>query len=243
MRIACNVSCVLFLAFSFVGIGATSAHAATSPTMVVIIPGMGMGTAPYVPMATALQAEGYEVRVLDLAGQNLGADAAVIGRNVDSLRAENPNRKVALVGHSVGGLSARHYLKVRGGHQKVSTYIAIGTAQYGVSRTCDDLPEFACFESRFLNELNDGIDTPGPTRYYSIRVDNEYADGRLDGQQCRMRPSPGLPIIDSSLQHTLAPVNPEVIGAVSSALAGRCADAPVSDPDKAFTPESTILHR
>ena len=50
-----------------------------------------------------------------------------LGAAVD--RAKAGGGPVSLVGHSVGGLSARYYLKALGGAPKVTHYAAIGTAQ------------------------------------------------------------------------------------------------------------------
>jgi pimeloyl-ACP methyl ester carboxylesterase len=239
------MACVLIFVFSlvFAGINVSSAQAAPiSPTSVLIIPGWGLGPAPYVLMAATFESEGYDVEVLDLKGEDPTADSQAIADKVGAIRAANPHQKVALVGHSAGGLSARYYLKARGGYSVVDTYVAIGTAQYGAIPKCGpgDLP-FVCFDAPLLRDVNAGVDTPGPTRYYSLTVDGDYTDGRLDGEQCRLAPAPALPLIGRTMQHAASPLNPAVTAAVSSALAGRCTGSLVKSEDNSISPESTIL--
>jgi pimeloyl-ACP methyl ester carboxylesterase len=190
-------------------------------------------------MVGVLRAQGYEPTIVDVPGTDLVADAHAIAHTVSAVG----DRRVALIGHSVGGLSARYYLKALGGSAVVDQYIAIGTAQYGIASKCiPGTEQYSCFDSDFFRTLNEGDDTPGPTRYNAIRSDSEYSDGRLDGGQCRVQVA-GLPGLDWGPNHALEPMNPAVLGALSEQLAGGCPGSYVASQDNSFSAESTILHR
>ncbi|MFI6210880.1 esterase/lipase family protein [Nocardia brasiliensis] len=231
-----------FLAIATALLTGTSAtaHAAAEPSRVVlIVPGQYIGALPYGPMADALRTGGTEVRVLDLNGFDLTADAATIDRVVTETRAQRPNAEIDLVTHSIGAISSRLYLKSRDGARNIGTYVSIGAPQYGSPGACGQpaAPE-ACPGTEFMTALNAGDDTPGPTRYYSIRSAREWADGRLDGGQCRMTPFPSLG--NGGLDHTLEPANPAVWQQVRQALAGECTGEYVDEPDGAITPAATL---
>lgn len=235
-----QVTCALILACSTLAI-APSATAAPGPRVAIIIPGQGMGVAPYLPLVQSVQLQGYQTEVLDLAGLNLRADARAIERRINGIRHSQPASSVALIGHSVGGLSARYYLKVLGGASYVDTYVAIGTPQYGAFANCSaPMGQYICFRSPFLEALNTGTDSPGPTHYYSIRSQLEYSDGRLDGGQCRTAPTPATPGTDGAFDHTTAPLNAGVWAAVNSSLAGNCAGVFVNEPDDSIRAEQTV---
>jgi pimeloyl-ACP methyl ester carboxylesterase len=230
---------VLAILCAVVGFQVAPAQAEPPAPVALIIPGQAMGSSPYALMAGVLQAQGYEPLIVDVPGTDLVADAQVIAHAVRGVG----DRRIALIGHSVGGLSARYYLKALGGSAVVDQYIAIGTAQYGIAPKCiRGTEQYSCFDSDFLRTLNDGDDTPGPTRYNAIRSDSEYADGRLDGGQCRVQ-APVLPGLDWGANHALEPLNPAVLSAVSEQLAGGCPGSYVASPEDSFTAESTILHR
>lgn len=223
-----------------------AAQAGPPTTRVVLTPGQsleGVSMAPaFGGLAAHLTRRGYPVTVVDVPGTDLRADAKTIGRTVDALRRRHPGDRIALVAHSVSGISARWYLKEDGGAQKVATYVAIGTAQYGSPASCTAgvAPE-NCPGTPFLATLNAGDDTPGPTAYFGIRSVREFADGHLDGGQCRIAPIPEVPGVPADFQHTVEPVNRDVWRAVLSALAGTCAGRFVDDADGVLTGRSQLL--
>jgi triacylglycerol lipase len=98
--------------------------------------------------------------------------AVVLDGWVDAARQQFGADKVDIVGHSMGALNSRYYLKFVGGTQKVRDWISIGGVNYGttVAVFCfGGLFDDACAEllvgSSILNDLNAGDDTPGTTRY------------------------------------------------------------------------------
>jgi triacylglycerol lipase len=82
--------------------------------------------------------------------------------------------KVDIIGHSMGGLSSRYYIKFLGGKYKVDDYVSLGTPQKGTivailpvtwvtAGGVEMIPG-----SSFLNTLNSGDETPGTVHYTAI---------------------------------------------------------------------------
>ncbi|MEV0359615.1 alpha/beta fold hydrolase [Nocardia sp. NPDC050697] len=219
---------------------AGAGHAEPARGVVVIVPGQYLGALPYQPLAAALRADGYEPVVLDLKGIDIAADAGAIDGAVAAVAAAHPGQPITLVGHSIGALSSRYYLRELGGIGTVARYVAIGAPQYGSPGACGQpaAPE-ACPGTPFMEQLNAGDDTPGATTYYAIRSEREWSDGRLDGGQCRLTPFPTLG--NGGIDHSLEPVLPAVLEQLRSALAGGCAGEYADEPDGAITAESTLF--
>lgn len=76
--------------------------------------------------------------------------------------------KVNLVTHSMGALSTRYYIKNLGGESKVEDWVSLGGPNHG-TETANLCFEVSCEEmrinSKFLNELNAGDETPGAVHY------------------------------------------------------------------------------
>lgn len=91
---------------------------------------------------------------------DLTQSARLVAQKVDEVLAVEDASKVALVGHSMGGLIGRYYVKALGGHEKVSLLACLGTPHHGtwmgatapvLKGTRQILPG-----SDFLHELNQG---------------------------------------------------------------------------------------
>lgn len=118
----------------------------------------------------ALAAEGYCVFALDYGGRGTGPieDSAVeLGAFVDRVLDATGARKVAIVGHSQGGMMPRHYMRFGGGATKVGELIGLVPSNHG---TTNPLAPFipgctACGQqaagSDFITRLNEGDETPG----------------------------------------------------------------------------------
>lgn len=85
-------------------------------------------------------------------------NAEEIAAWVDQILAETGAEKVDLVSHSMGGLSTRYYIKFLGGIDKVDDYVCLASPQHGTTWVASGecLPD-----SAFLENLNDGDETPG----------------------------------------------------------------------------------
>lgn len=90
---------------------------------------------------------------------DLRLSARYLADKVEEVLAVEEAERVALVGHSMGGLIARHYLKSLGGSRRVSRLCCLGTPHHG-TWTALTAPVLAGTRqilpgSQFLAELND----------------------------------------------------------------------------------------
>lgn len=193
---------------------------------VVLVHGWEGSPANMSAMRDAFIAAGHPTYVIDLPGQENVANATAIAGLVTEVRAQTGARGVHLVGHSMGGLSARYFIKRLGGAEVVLTYVSMGTSQYGYLPACLLRPDAGgqmCPSSGFLRDLNEGDDTPGPTVYSTFRSSQENARNvRLDGGACFL--------VVPGVVHSEQPRSPLFIEAALAAVAGTCPGTYVDDP-------------
>lgn len=160
----------------------STAHA-TTPDPVIVIAGFASPAEGGLPLALRLQANGAQI-FYTAASANSGtgdivAGAQSLGTFVDSVLAQTGASKVDLVGLSMGGLTARQYVKFNGGDAKVDSLVTLGSPNYGTNRAAlaqllNCLGIVACDQmvpgSAFLNDLNAGDDTIGSVRYTTFRT-------------------------------------------------------------------------
>src|SRR5262249_25946550 len=103
--------------------------------------------------------------------QSNATTASIIAFKVDSIRSATGSSQVAIVGHSMGTLSARYYLKnTAGATDKVAALVSLAGANHGTSIAflCTGIA-VSCQEmmpgSAFLTTLNADDETPGTTNY------------------------------------------------------------------------------
>lgn len=159
------------------------ATAADQPDPVVIVNGTFGPAFFYEPLAARLRDDGHQVHIFELTNLGTGdiaGTAADLASFVDGVRAATGTSKVDLVGHSQGGLVARHYVKYLGGESTVDSLVSLGAPHYGtaVANIADFfgggncLGIVACQQmavgSDFVNALNDGDDTIGSVRYTNL---------------------------------------------------------------------------
>ncbi|WP_194814172.1 alpha/beta fold hydrolase [Nocardia sp. XZ_19_385] len=177
-------------------------------------------------LRSALEDDGRPVYVVDLPGELNIPNAEAIAQVARQASRDHGGAKVDVVGHSMGGLSARYFVKYLGGQDLTAHYVSIGTGQYGWYPTCVlplDLGGEMCPASGFLAILNDGLDTPGDVSYTTLRTRADDAgpfhtpmDNRpLEGRSCVATGIDGGP-------HADEPKNPTVIAAILEALNDRC---------------------
>ncbi|MGE2843970.1 esterase/lipase family protein [Rhodococcus sp. 2.95] len=180
------------LAFS-AGSAAAGGRITDAKRVVFIVPGQQLYNsgethqATYRALDKALSAAGYETHFVDAPGKMIAADAELIA---DSIRSYATGAdSVGVIAHSAGGLSSRYYAKFLGGSEVVDSFVAIGAPQYGSPGGCVQGPADGydtCMFSEVLTKLNAGEDTPGSAYYSVVQSSGEWADGRLDGGQCRV---------------------------------------------------------
>lgn len=97
--------------------------------------------------------------------------AAEIRDEVAALRARTGAAKVDIVGHSLGALNSRWYLKFLGGAAQVDDWVSIGGVNQGTYGALTCLLA-SCREawpgSDFLDALNGGDPTPGAVDYTTV---------------------------------------------------------------------------
>ncbi len=76
---------------------------------------------------------------------------------VDEILEETGAEKIDLVGHSMGGISSRYYIKFLGGIDRVDDYVSLGCPHHG----CPLEGESFSDANSLLLSLNEGDETPG----------------------------------------------------------------------------------
>lgn len=89
-------------------------------------------------MEDRLRHDGYGVFSFDLGGllwrfntRSIGELAATVAEKIDGLRARTGLGRFHIIGHSKGGLIARHYVQHHGGDRAVKSLITLGTPHHG----------------------------------------------------------------------------------------------------------------
>lgn len=114
---------------------------------------------------------------------------------VDHVLAVTGAEHVSLVGHSLGGLIARQYVRFHGGLGVVDDIVSLGTPQYGYHseppfdevdkvfntgcEACDQIAQ----GSEFLAALNAGDPTPAPTSYTQLITRNDGVATPVENQE------------------------------------------------------------
>lgn len=139
-------------------------------------------------LSPRLKEKGYCVFALNYGNRGLGPiqdSARELGIFVDNVLAYTGAGKVALVGHSQGGMMPRYWIKNLGGKDKVEDLVGIAPSNYGTELEQVDFrallgipsPCRACEQqaagSEFLRDLNRGDDTPGRGSFTQIATDDD----------------------------------------------------------------------
>lgn len=183
------------LVFVCLGLGSTAVPAAfaqpgpatTNP--VLVIGGFDADQGILEKLRETLDRRGYSAysivlpAVPSLSGAPTGSapiaeSAAAVAQAVDEIRRETGAARVDLVGHSMGGLAARHYIKFLRGSEPVGTYVDLGTPNSGQSLGllcslfwpgCRDIAP----ESPFMRALNEPPAVPPGLVAYHLFSENE----------------------------------------------------------------------
>jgi triacylglycerol lipase len=193
--------------------------AAAAPDPVVLVHGYRGSPGTWADMKRYLEAQGRTVVAIDLPGQ----DNVVNARAIRDLVAARRWKNVDLVGQSMGGLSARHFVKflVSNGVM-VRSYVSLGTPHYGITAACFLPSSYGgqmCPSSGFLSRLNNGDDTPGETVWTTIfSTADEYVPPsatRLDGGACHVQ--------FEGVRHNDMDNHAGIMAATATGLDGGCA--------------------
>lgn len=159
------------------GVNADCTPSAAHPDPVVLVHGTWMDRSiSWGLIGSKLVRDGYCVYALDYGNrgtQPVADSAGELATFVDSVLKRTGAARVAIVGHSQGGMMPRYYIKFDGGLDKVSELIGIAPSNHGSSGSFGDYaaqygdsPAAADQEagSPFMQQLNgDGVDAPQPS--------------------------------------------------------------------------------
>jgi triacylglycerol esterase/lipase EstA (alpha/beta hydrolase family) len=184
------------------------------PDPVLLVHGYRGDPSTWADMIANFQANGRTAVAIDLPSEDNITNAAQIQAFI---KAQGWSR-VDIVAQSMGGLSARWYIKFLDA-TLVDAYVSLGTPQYGIYSACL-LPQSyggqMCPSSGFLRKLNTGDDTPGKAYWTTIYSATDglvpTSSSRLDGGACFVYENPGVPHNDMDndptiFQHVLMAVD------------------------------------
>jgi triacylglycerol lipase len=156
---------------------APAAHADTAGRHpILFVHGLSSSAASWNAMIDYLVGRGYDRSQLRAFSydwtQSNAITAQQVGAEVDGLLQRTGATKVDIIAHSMGGLSARWYLKFLGGTAKVDRFVSIGSPHHGAALAALCSVFTSCGEMRpdsaFLSQLNAGDETPGDVRYTAL---------------------------------------------------------------------------
>ena len=161
------------------GVNADCTPTAAHPDPVVLVHGTWMDrSVSWNLIGEKLVADGYCVFSLDYGRrgtQPVADSAAELATFVDGVLQRTGAAKVAIVGHSQGGMMPRYYMKFDGGIDKVSELVGLAPSNHGSADSSGfggyaakygDSPAAAdqLAGSPFMQKLNgDGVDAPQPS--------------------------------------------------------------------------------
>ena len=172
------------------------------PDPVVLVPGTFDATS-WASIAPALAQRGYCVSTINYGNAgtaDIVQSAHQLARYVDRLLKRTGAHKVAIVGHSEGGLMPRYYIKFLGGADKVSALVGLAPSNHGTTNPlalvgalngCTACAQQVAWGSAFLDRLNTGDETPGPVNYTDIETEYDqvvlpYTSAFLTGPRARV---------------------------------------------------------
>jgi triacylglycerol lipase len=139
---------------------------------ILFVHGWNASSSTWTTMVGRFKKDGWTDRQLATfsyaTSQSNAVTAELIATKVDSILAATGAAKVDIVTHSMGALSARHYVRFLGGDGKVDALVSLGGPNHGTNTAYACL-QTACREmypgSTFLSTLNATDETWGGARY------------------------------------------------------------------------------
>jgi triacylglycerol lipase len=166
--------------------------AAATPDPVLLVHGFTGSPTSFSTMLQRLTAAGRTAAAIDLPSE----DNIVNARAIRDFAAARGWTRFDIVGHSMGGLSSRYFVKSLGGTVSVDAYVSLGTPQYGINSACLLPTNYGgqmCPSRTFIRNLNTGDDTPPATHYTTLySTSDSYVpatSSRLDGGACHVQVS------------------------------------------------------
>jgi triacylglycerol lipase len=206
------------------------------PYPVVLVPGTFAATSWDV-IAPALARRGYCVFTIGYGNAGTGdiaRSAHQLAADVNRILARTGAHRVAIVGHSEGGMMPRYYIKRLGGARKVSDLVGLSPSNHGTTNLlalvgemtgCTACGQQLAWNSTFLGRLNAGAEAPPPVDYTVIQtrfdaVITPYESAFLLGPRARVTNvtlQDRCP--DDGVDHLNVPTDPVAVQWVEDALA------------------------
>jgi triacylglycerol lipase len=172
------------------------------PNPVVLVPGTFAATS-WDTIAPALARLGYCVFTIDYGNAGTGdivRSAHELAADVNRILARTRAHRVAIVGHSEGGMMPRYYIERLGGAGKVSDLVALSPSNHGTTNPlalvgaltgCTACGQQLTWGSTFLAALNAPPESPPPVDYTVIQtrfdqVVTPYQSAFLHGPRARV---------------------------------------------------------
>ncbi|MET7683121.1 triacylglycerol lipase [Streptomyces sp. NPDC005423] len=182
-RIAAAVSAVTTSLLLSLSLASTPAQAA-SHVPIVFVHGLSSSSTSWNDWVADFEADGYSSSELyawsyDWKQSNV-TTAQQLATEIKSVLAATGASKVDVIGHSMGTLSSRYFLKNLSGTSYVSHFVSVAGVNHGTSiaSLCGWLYT-SCKEmqtgSSFLTALNSGDETPGSVSYAAYWSDCDAA--------------------------------------------------------------------
>ncbi|MFE9602338.1 esterase/lipase family protein [Streptomyces hokutonensis] len=182
-RIATALSAVTTSLLLSLSLASTPAHAA-SHDPIIFVHGLSGSASGWDDWVADFEADGYSSSELfawsyDWTQSNV-TTASQLATEVKSVLAQTGASKVDIVGHSMGTLSARYFLKNLSGTSYVDHFVSVAGVNHGttIASLCGWLYT-SCKEmqtgSSFLTALNSGDETPGSVSYAAYWSDCDEA--------------------------------------------------------------------
>ncbi|MGW2016168.1 esterase/lipase family protein [Streptomyces sp. NPDC001927] len=152
---------------------------------------------------------------------DLRVAAELLGRHVEELCARTGHHEVDIVGHSLGGLIARHYVQRQGGDARVRTLVMLGTPHSGTTAAPWAGAHPLVRQMRPGSDVLQELAEPAPdcrTRCVSFWSDLDQVmvpveTARLDHPDLRVHN-----VRVSGIGHLALPVHPTVAAGIREAL-------------------------
>ena len=198
------------------GVGAGSV-AAAGPDPVLLVHGYRGDPSTWTDMIDRFVEHDRSAVAINLPSEDNVVNARAIR---DFITARGWDR-VDIVAQSMGGLSARQFIKFLKSSATIDSYVSLGTPQYGIQSACL-LPSWyggqMCPSSTFLGDLNRRDDTPGKRMWTTIYSTSDglvpNASSRLDGGACHVQVS--------GVGHNEMDNDPGIFAHVLAAVDGTC---------------------
>jgi len=182
-RIATALSAVTTSLLLSLSLASTPAHAA-SHDPIIFVHGLSGSASGWDDWVADFEADGYSSSELfawsyDWTQSNV-TTASQLATEVKSVLAQTGASKVDIVGHSMGTLSSRYFLKNLSGTSYVDHFVSVAGVNHGttIASLCGWLYT-SCKEmqtgSSFLTALNSGDETPGSVSYAAYWSDCDEA--------------------------------------------------------------------